>query len=128
MIATLLAAIVFCAGDYEAAEARFRDEYQKALVVAAPGARVLVAAEAGLAWKAVTYIAPVIGLRTTVRVEWLCGASEEELVHVARHEACHVRLHKGRMARELQLSDDERTVLEHEAEFCAMFGPWEEKR
>ena len=121
----MLAVIGFCAGDPDVAAEKFRDEYQAALVIAAPGTRVLVATEIGLPWKAVTYIAPVIGLRTTVRVEWLCAATDEEIVHVARHEACHVRLHKSQMERERQLSDNERMKLEHEAEFCVMFGTWE---
>ena len=87
MIAVLLATIGFCAGDPGAAEVKFREAYLAALKATSPGVGVTVDVEAGLAWKAVTYIAPVIGLRTTLRIEWLCEASDDEIVHVARHEA-----------------------------------------
>ena len=115
--------VATCTSQPEAAFDKFKVAFSAALQVAAPGYSNIVTMEKELDWKAVTYRGPK-GLQTKVRLAWVCAAPDEEIVHVARHEVCHIRLHLPRMISKIPLSDEERARMENEAEICVMLTQW----
>lgn len=117
----LLSQLSWCTSQPEDALTQFRSEIAEATRAVVQAKLIIVTLDPNIPWKAVTYVGPRTTEAFVIKVQpsWVCSASKEEMRWVARHEACHILKHRSLLLSSYRkISEEERSLLEEEAEKC----------